>query len=271
MGTALQRVLGSHCKHLACGDIRPSSLDHVTNVEVDLLNRDSLKEKLAGYDVVINLVGQIAQPFTITLDLNTIGMFNLAHTLVESKTRLIHISSVSVYGSADQCDETSPLNPETSYAVAKAAAERILSNCLDPDQLTILRLSNLYGYGQLKGVVAYLLRSLKEDQKLFFNNAGNLIRSYLHTEDCVGVIAHFISESVQSGIYNVVGPDQLSIVDLVKMAEAILGVEYETHYEQVEPWENIHALSDEKIRAVHRGPYGWDLEKYLSMRGESRV
>ncbi len=269
LGTAILEQLSSCYQNLVCGDIRPSSLKYISHTEINLLDGHSLKEVLAGYDVVVNLVGQIAQPFSITLDLNTTGMFNLAHALTGSNARLIHISSVTVYGSADQCDETSPLNPETSYAVAKAAAERILSNGLDPDQLTIIRLSNLYGYGQLKGVVAYLLRSLKEDQKLFFNNAGNLIRNYLHKEDCVEIIEHFIGESTQSGIYNVVGPDQLSITDLVGVAESIFGVEYETQYEQVEPWENIHYLSDAKVRAVQDKPYNWNLEKFLSKRGKS--
>ncbi len=270
LGNALLEKLTPRYENLACGDIRPSSHKHVHQVEINLLDDKSLKEKLAGYNVVVNLVGQVTTPFSITLDLNTTGMFNLAGALAGTESKLIHVSSVAVYGSADQCDETSPLNPETNYAVAKATAERILLNALDPDQVTILRLSNLYGYGQEKGVVAYLLRSLQGDRTLQFNNAGDLIRSYLHTEDCVETIQHFVRGNSFPGVYNVAGPDQYSITQLVAIAESTLGIEYTSQFQQVESWENIHSLSDAKVRAISDRSYKWNLEKYFKIRGKDR-
>jgi nucleoside-diphosphate-sugar epimerase len=269
LGSALLEGLVGICPNLFSGDIRPSPIPHIQNIKIDMLDRELLNDALENFDLVVNLVGQIADPFYLTLDLNTTGMFNLAEAVRRAGATLVHISSVSVYGSADSCDETSPLNPETSYATAKASAERILMNGVDPLDLTILRLSNLYGYGQVKGVVAYLMRSFLGDQQLYFNNAGDLIRNYLHTEDCVGVIREFIQSRERYGVYNIVGQDQYSISELVCLAESIYAIEYETHFTQVAAWENIGSLSGEKMKKLQQGSYKWDLSKYLSERGNN--
>lgn len=270
LGTALFKGLSDHYTNLSCGDIQGSPLKYVRNIKMDLLNDKKLQEKLSEFDVVINLVGQVTNPFSITLDLNTTGMFNLAHSLSEIDTRLVHISSVAVYGSGEDIDESSPLNPETNYATSKASAERILAEILDPEQLVTLRLSNLYGHGQVKGVVAYLLRSVASDRVLEFNNAGNLVRSYLHTEDCVGMIRRLVQTQTPAGTYNLLGPDQLSISQLVRKTEAIFGLKFETHYQDVAPWENIKSLSDAKLHKIIQWSYNWNLEKYLNERGVIR-
>ena len=114
----------------------------------------------------------MTKPFNLCIKLNSTGLINLAKVLSNKNSRLIHISSVAVYGSTENCNEDSPLNPETNYATAKAFAEQIILENYNHKYLTILRLSNLYGSNQIKGVFAYLLRSYNSDRKLKFNNDG---------------------------------------------------------------------------------------------------
>jgi nucleoside-diphosphate-sugar epimerase len=267
LGTAILKGLKNlSSTPLTSGDLHPPLLDDVNHVELDLLNGTSLKEKLTGYDVIINCVGQIASPFNLTLNLNTTGMLNLGEVVGNSAARLIHISSVSVYGSADKCDESHSQNPETSYATAKATAEIILQRYIDTPRLTILRLSNLYGSGQQKGVVAYIIRSFLSDRVLHFNNAGDLIRFYLHTEDCVATIEDFVQDSTRHGIFNVVGPDDFSIKELITTSEMILETSFESTFEQVKPWENLMSLSNDKVQLAFHRPFNWNFKKYLQMR-----
>jgi len=270
LGSAILHSLSKNgSASLTCGDIRPPSQRGVEYINIDLLHDEFLAPKLQGYDIIINCVGQIAFPFSQTLELNSLGMLNLTEALKDSDSHLIHISSVSVYGSVDVCDESTPINPETKYATAKAIAEKILEQNFEKSKLTILRLSNLYGNGQQKGVVAYLIRSFEGDQTLKFNNAGDLIRSYLHIQDCVSFINSFINNSGPSGIFNIVGPVQYTILELVSLAENVLNIRYEVSYHEVPAWENIRSISGDKVLNIYRKRHIWNLENYLKKKVNS--
>ena len=87
------------------------------------MKRNDLQRDLSKFDIIINCTGQITKPFNICLTLNSDGIENLLESM-NKKARLIHISTVAVYGSSKFCDEKSPLNPESNYATAKAFAEK---------------------------------------------------------------------------------------------------------------------------------------------------
>ena len=94
-------------------------------IKLDLLDKGTM-EKLKGFDTIINCSGQISKPFNFCYQLNSVGVKNIAEVLSESKARLIQISTVAVYGTAERSNEASPLKPETNYATAKALAQRTL-------------------------------------------------------------------------------------------------------------------------------------------------
>ena len=162
------RGRGRHEVH--CGDLVYNKSLNCDYVKLDLLDINNTTKELFNFDIIINCVGQITYPFNLCLQLNSIGTSNLAKALSGKSARLIHISTVAVYGSSENCNEESPLNPETNYATAKAFAEQILLRNNNKERITILRLSNLYGSNQMKGVFAYLLRSYHSDRNLRFNN-----------------------------------------------------------------------------------------------------
>ena len=159
------------------GDLQPSSSINCDQLKLDLLDINDTANKLGNYNVIVNCIGQITKPFNLCFTLNSFGIKNLIKALPKKDTRLIHISTVSVYGSADNCNEESLLNPETNYATAKAFAEQILLENYNIKKLTILRLSNLYGTNQKKGVFAYLLKSYNSDTQVL--TLTNLINSKL--------------------------------------------------------------------------------------------
>ena len=248
--------LGAHIAQALASDARVklSYADVVTNPElsidyipIDLLEPSSL-QGLGEFDVVVNCTGQVSKPFNLCYRLNTAGIRNLIQSLGSTSSRVVQISTTAVYGSGDHCDESSPLNPETNYATAKATAEHLLQDGLGPSQLTILRLSNLYGPGQQKGIADYLLRSFFSDQNLHFNNDGNLIRSFIHVQDAARLISACVLESDLSGIYNVKGPDTYSVKDLIEAFEREFQVVFQTEFAVSETWENIKDLADSRIR-----------------------
>jgi len=248
---------------ITCGDVVKKDSLESNYIYIDLLDSSDLKNILSGFDIVINCVGQISTPFNLSFELNSTGIFNLLQALERQTTRIIQISSVAVYGSAATCSETSKLNPETNYATAKAFAESILMQHYNAENLSILRLSNLYGTTQQKGVIAYLMKSFTSDRRLQFNNAGDLVRYYLHVDDCVKMIVNVVKNEILSGVYNVVGNAKYSIKELISSMEARFNMRYQAEFTQTPAWENIDDLSGAKLQIETGFQPGWHLFDFI--------
>ena len=85
----------------------------------------------------------------------------------------------------------------------------------------------------------------------------------MHTQDCIEMIQWFIDSKTSKGVYNLVGPDLITIRELVDLAESTFRVEYIKHYQQIQPWENIKSFSTNKLGLVNNVKYNWNLEKYF--------
>ena len=253
------------------GDIVSNSALNCKYVKLDLLDANDMSKSLDAYDTIINCTGQITQPFNLCFKLNSIGITNLAKVLLGKRNRLIHISTVAVYGSAGNCNEESPLNPETNYATAKAFAEQILLKNYDKKRLAILRISNLYGCHQVKGIFAYLLRSYHTDRKLNFNNDGTLTRSFMHVEDCADIIADVVKNRKVTGIYNVKGHETYSVKELIEQFENRFDVIFEKLFSQTLPWENIENLYDSKLRSLIILQPKWKLFDFIEKELGSQI
>ena len=116
--------------------------------------RQIAPEDLRGADAVVHLaelsndpLGQLAP--NITYDINHKGSIRLAEIARKAGVRrFVYTSSCSVYGVAesDFVDETSPVNPQTAYAICKTLVERDLKPMAgDQFSPTFLRNSTAYG------------------------------------------------------------------------------------------------------------------------------
>ena len=256
---------------VTCGDLVYNDSLHCEYVKLDMLEINDIINKLDNYNIVINCIGQVTKPFNLCLQLNSTGVNNLVKAISGKNTRLIQISTVAVYGTAKNCNEESPLNPETNYATAKAFAEQILLDNYDQQQLTILRLSNLYGSNQIKGVFAYLLKSYHSDRKLIFNNNGTLTRSFMHVEDCAYIITEVVKNSKLNGIYNIKGRETYSVKDLVQHFENRFGVVFEKSFSKRLPWENIENFDDSKLRSSINLQPRWKLFDFIEKELGSQI
>lgn len=255
----IQAIETEQIGEVTCGDLNPNKLLNCKFVKLDILDLDNLSNNLDKYDIIINCTGQITQPFNVCFKLNSIGINNLIEVLSEKGRRLIHISTVFVCGSVKTCNEENPLNPETSYATAKAFAEQILLENYNQDRLTILRLSNLYGKHQMKGIFAYLLKSYHSDRKLDFNNDGTMIRFFMHVKDCADIIVEVVKNGSLNGIYNIKGQEKYSVRNLVEQFEKRFGIVFNKNFSDKKPWENIESIDDSKINKFININYNYNL------------
>jgi nucleoside-diphosphate-sugar epimerase len=226
-------------------------------------------EKIASltkhnFDFILNLSGQITNPIEECLNLNSIGVQKLIDLIQASpQTRLIQISTVGVYGSTIEANENSPMQPETPYSVAKCIAEKLIINSLDANSYTIIRLSNLYGEKQLKGVFAYLNKSANSNRELEFNNNGSLVRYFLHVFDCANIIVNIIQQNNSKGIFNIIGKDRFDIIELIKLYESIKHVNYQVKLAPIVPYDNALNISDNKIKSIIEYTHQINVESYL--------
>lgn len=226
------------------------------------INEASLEKMIMPYDLVINCTGQITSPIQDCLRLNSTGIRTLATAVKNTNKFLIQLSTVGVYGSGEIADETSPLNPETAYSVAKAMADLTIQSILSPQEFLIIRLSNLYGNNQPKGIFSYLLKSAQTDKKLEFNNRGDLLRYFLNTIDCAEIIWELIHAKAQ-GIINLLGPEKLTVKELIGLAEKTLAISYQVKFSEQAAYDNMGMISDKKLKEIVKLNYSRSVSSSL--------
>jgi len=246
------------------GDINPKSFPKVHKIKVDILDYKNVEHAFQGKDIVINCTGQVTQPVDTCLKLNSTGVINIAKACNKNNNYLIQVSSVNVYGTSTfVTDEDSRVNPETPYAASKAIAEFLLTQLTQPERLSVLRISNIFGQGQEKGIVSYLLQTFRNQEKLRFNNDGSLTRYYIHIADAVEIIKLFIQSGPTPGTFNIKGPDRLSIMELTDIFYEITNKTKHLEFSQVPSMENILNLDDTKIRKIIPIKFNHDIRSFL--------
>ena len=262
LGSRIVQKLGEKA---VIADFLPPSYDSKSlYVNLNLLNKHDINKVISEFEVVINCVGQITSPINDCFSINTEGIFNLVSAVNNSNNvKLFQVSTVSVYGTTTNANELTKLNPETPYASSKAFAEFIISNICNKDYC-IIRIPNIYGNGQQKGVFAYFKRSFISDKKLEFQNNGDLLRYYLHVEDVADAIICAIRNNL-SGIFNLTSDDRYTIRDLIDLIEKFHSIKFESSFGINQPQENIDLLDGFKFKeATNFSPLN-KVEDYIKL------
>ncbi|MBT5400403.1 NAD(P)-dependent oxidoreductase [bacterium] len=265
LGQALIRQFNSNGCKVGAISRNADGLDNnlTDNYCENILNHNQIDKIISEYDVVINCTGQVTRPINQCLTLNTTGIHNIINSIKNHKKKLIHISSVSVYGSLLRATEDSQLNPESVYASIKCFSEYLINSKLD--NYIILRVSNLYGDSQKKGLIYYLSsRYLSNESALKFNNNGELRRFYLDVDDLAKNIDTMVSKNDLHGVFNLIGPCQYTIKELVSKFENILNYRFNVQYKNVKPIENIYNISNTKISSTINLVYRNSIDKYIN-------
>ena len=173
------------------------------------------------HDVIISLGANsatTAEPSLETYNGNTSWSNTLITHLKESKTRLIHASSASVYGSEEKDfnPRVQGLKPINFYAWTKLKTDEYIEDLNFPSNIYSLRFFNVYGgiREQYKGPMSsviyrwltqditslnkiQLFKSLRADFK-----DGEQSRDFIYVEDICSIIYHCMFTENPGGIFN---------------------------------------------------------------------
>jgi len=177
--------------------------------------------------LVINLVGQYSGDVSNFIDLNITGGLNLLNSCVKKKVnRIILISTINVYGEnmkypSREIDRSLTEDP---YGVVKFTTEKIYefySKIFGLD-ITILRLSHVYGPDKKIGIVSVLLDSATKNKSYILFNNGKQLRDFLYVDDALNGLTQAIKLQ-QKGfhIFNISSGLRYSTKDLVGIIEKI--------------------------------------------------
>lgn len=204
--------------------------DHITMINGDIVEQDSLKNAVDSVNIVFHLAAvsnvnyAIAHPRE-TFEINATGTLNLLEDARKNKVeKFVYVSSSHVYGIPKYLpmDEQHPINPQEPYAASKAAAE-ILVNTYALNyglKTTIIRPFNMYGAGQSEGFIIPSI--IKQAHQKEVVELGNLTptRDFLYITDAINGILS-IAESGE-GTYNLGSGTETSIKEVVETVISII-------------------------------------------------
>jgi UDP-glucose 4-epimerase len=158
-------------------------------------------------------------------DTNVNGVLNLLeHQRNGSFKTLVHFSTSEVYGSAvyEPMDEKHPINPTTTYAAGKAAADLAVKSYVDMFGLDafIVRPFNNYGprqnyQGYLAGVIPVTVRRILNGLAPEIHGTGEQSRDFIYVYDTVDAIIKLYDVMQAGDSINISTDGQIKIKDLI--------------------------------------------------------
>jgi len=215
-------------------DARPD-LEGVELSEADLLDRAALERAVgeAAPDAIVNLAGlsHVGDSWKRMGDYfraNVLGVENLL--AAAAGRRVVIASSAEVYGAVPEAGqpiaEDRPVDPQTPYALTKAAAERLALG----HGAVVTRSFNMIGAGQARNFAlpsfAAQLAGIARGELEPVLKVGNLSarRDFVPVEDGVAAYRLLAERGSPGGIYNIASGRAFSMREALDRLMAVTGV-----------------------------------------------
>lgn len=241
--------LGRHvCKYLQsmganffAADLQPVSIDGLLNYKtINLLNKSMMSDMFSEFDYIMLFSGKTGtfngfSEANSFIEINEVGLVNLLNSVKDlgKDIKILFPSTRLVYKGKENIPLTEDSEKEfkTVYAINKYSCEKYLEmyNSLFGINYSIIRICVPYGtlmHGeQSYGTLTHFLKQAKNKSDITIYGDGSQKRSFIHIADlsraCVEIM---ISNLTNNGIYNVGGPDTLSIKDVATEIGNLYGV-----------------------------------------------
>src|SRR5215218_844569 len=215
-------------------DARPD-LEGVELSEADLLDRAALERAVgeAAPDAIVNLAGlsHVGDSWKRMGDYfraNVLGTENLL--AAAAGRRVVIASSAEVYGAVPEAEqpiaEDRPVDPQTPYALTKAAAERLALG----RGAVVTRSFNMIGAGQARNFAlpsfAAQLAEIARGELEPVLKVGNLSarRDFVPIEDGIAAYRLLAEHGSPGGIYNIASGRAFSMREALDRLMAVTGV-----------------------------------------------
>jgi len=207
-------------------------------IQGNFLNRQDIREALRNVEYVFHYVsastpGSSMNDPLLEVNSNIQGSVVLFEECVRAGVKRIIFSSSggAIYGNSgdESCNEESPTNPISPYAIGKLSIEKFLEYFrvhFGLDYL-ILRYSNPYGPGQniigSQGIIPIFLNLVKENKSINIFGDGNNLRDYIYVDDAINITKNIFQKKTVYRLYNIASGEGSRINDVIEIIKKVTG------------------------------------------------
>lgn len=203
-----------------------------------------------------------------TLETNIMGTINILEGIRESNYTkgVIVASSDKAYGKTNKAyTEESSLKGDEPFGVSKSSADLICQAYHKTYKMPVVitRFSNVYGEGDLhfERLIPEICKTIIRNEVFKIRSDGTYMRDYIYIKDVVRGYMTLLNniENIQGEAYNFSSPDNLSVLEVIKKANKLIGKNLS--YKIVNNSKNeipYQHLDDKKIRQL-----GWKCQYTL--------
>jgi UDP-glucose 4-epimerase len=237
-------------------------------IKGDILDGRKLKKSLEGVDVVYHLAANVTTPFAdqnphFFEQVNHWGTAELTYAIEQSSvSKLIYLSSVSVYGSReDKVNISSTLNPRTFYGISKKRGEEHVLRLFSKIPTYIVRSGNVFGFSKSLRIDAVINKFMFDAQfsnRITINGDGNQYRAFIEIGKVVRALDALLTSDMGSDFYNLVDKN-LTVLDIAEVIKELypelemifVNQHLKMREIQVERDERMQKLLNEKDRSLN--------------------
>lgn len=208
--------------------------DRLEIISGDIRDSNFCIEITKDVDLIFNLAALIAIPFSyiapeLYVDTNIKGTLNLCRAaIVNGNTRIIHISTSEVYGTAQYVpiDEAHPKQPQSPYSASKISADAMALSFFHAFELpvTIARPFNTYGPRQsARAVIPTIITQIAAGKKEVLLGDTTPARDFTYVKDtCIAILKIAKSEKTIGKEINIATNSEITIKDLFSLICSIM-------------------------------------------------
>lgn len=217
-------------------DVPESMLSQVELYVGDIRDAERMRQGVKGCDYVFHLSSLIAIPYSYDaprsyVETNVVGALNILHACRESDalTRLVHVSTSEVYGSAQTVpiSESHPLVGQSPYSASKIAADKMAESFYLSFGLPVVtaRPFNTFGPRQTaRAVIPTIASQLLSGKKELKLGSLHPTRDFnFATDTARGMVALALCKAAEGQVVNIGSGEEWSIAKTLEMLCEITG------------------------------------------------
>lgn len=207
--------------------------------KVNLMDAELDCSGLLTSDIIVYAIGagiqaNLKEGFNLIYNLNVTAPVTICNKLKELgyKGRFVTFGSVFEMGETHEerffTEEdvlTSTCPAPNDYTVSKRMLSSFVSSYKHDFTHWHFYIPTIYGVGENpKRLIPYVINAIRNGDELHFT-AGDQTRQYVHVSEIPKLINLAYEKNLASGIYNIEGPETLTVKQIVQMIHQHLGVD----------------------------------------------
>ena len=219
-------------------DVSPEVLQSIELIQGDIRDAERINGAVKSCDYVFHLSSLIAIPYSYVaarsyVDTNVTGALNVLQACrnSESLTRLVHVSTSEVYGTAQRVpiDEDHPLVGQSPYSASKIGADKMAESFYLSFELPVVtaRPFNTFGPRQTaRAVIPTIASQLQAGYTELKLGALTPTRDFnFATDTASGMIALALCKQAEGEVVNIGSGEEWSIEETAKLLMEVSGRE----------------------------------------------